>query len=112
MALDVRESIAQITRREVEAYAGGCANCRLMRIADDERQIYVVIAIPDDKAMRPTWTTVCARVVGGYIVIEEDTYIDKPLVDALMVNAGIPRDRIILAYKGETLPAETSSSIS
>jgi hypothetical protein len=44
-----------------------------------------------------------AKVVDDKVIILEDTT-DKPLYEALMVNGGIPRERIILAYKGETLP--------
>jgi hypothetical protein len=41
--------------------------------------------------------------VGDYVVIEEDST-DKPLVDALMVNGDVPREKIVLAYRGEVLP--------
>jgi hypothetical protein len=44
-----------------------------------------------------------ARVVGDKIIIEEDRSFDKPLHEALMGNAGIPREQIILAYAGESL---------
>jgi hypothetical protein len=44
-----------------------------------------------------------ARVVGDKIFIDEDTT-DKPLYEALMANAGIPREQIVLAYAGETPP--------
>jgi hypothetical protein len=37
------------------------------------------------------------------VIIEEDTTLDKHLVDTLIHNGGIPRDRIILAYKGESV---------
>ena len=40
------------------------------------------------------------------IIIEEDTTTDKPLYDALMFNAHIPREQIILAYAGEKAPDE------
>ncbi|MDX2140626.1 MAG: element excision factor XisI family protein [Chloroflexota bacterium] len=36
------------------------------------------------------------------VVIERDMN-DKPLVDAL-VQAGVPREKIILAYAGEAMP--------
>ncbi|GIK67262.1 MAG: hypothetical protein BroJett018_50560 [Chloroflexota bacterium] len=43
-----------------------------------------------------------ARIKGDYIIIEDDRT-DKPLVKRL-VAAGIPRERIILAYANEPLP--------
>lgn len=45
-----------------------------------------------------------ARLVGDYIIIEEDTTLEKHLAEALIVNGGVPRHKIICAYKGETLP--------
>jgi hypothetical protein len=42
------------------------------------------------------------QIVGDKIVIEAD-FTDKPLYKALL-NQGIPRDQIILAYAGETYP--------
>jgi hypothetical protein len=46
-----------------------------------------------------------ARVLGDYIVIEEDTALDKPLYEALIANHDFPREKIILAYKGEKFPS-------
>ncbi len=42
-----------------------------------------------------------ARVAGDRIIIERDVN-DKPLVDAL-VQAGVPRHSIVLAYAGESV---------
>ena len=47
-------------------------------------------------------TGLVVRVEGKYIIIEHDMN-DKPLVDAL-VQAGIPREQIVLAYAGEPVP--------
>jgi hypothetical protein len=44
-------------------------------------------------------TSLLARIVGEKIIIEDDKT-NKPLVDAL-VQAGIPREQIVLAYAGE-----------
>jgi hypothetical protein len=71
---------------------------------DDENRTYAVIIIEDDPAARPAYALVMARVEGEKIIIEEDRTFDKPLYEALMANAGIPREQIVLAYAGETLP--------
>ena len=47
-------------------------------------------------------TLTMARIVGNRVVIEEDMT-DKKLVDALL-QRGILRDQIILAYEGEPIP--------
>jgi hypothetical protein len=65
---------------------------------------YAVLTFPENRAKVPGGVAiiVAARVAGEQIIIDEDTT-DRPLVKAL-VEAGIPRDRIILAYRDEPLP--------
>jgi hypothetical protein len=46
---------------------------------------------------------VMAHIEGDVVIIDEDLT-DRPLVEAL-VRAGIPREKIVLAYTGEPLPA-------
>lgn len=50
----------------------------------------------------PPQIMVMAHVEGDTVIIDEDLT-DRPLVDAL-VRAGIPREKIVLAYAGEPLP--------
>jgi hypothetical protein len=104
MAQIIQESLslAQIARREVARYAGDCGNCTLYPVLDDEHQTYSVVLIAEND--RPAWVVVMAQVIGDTIVVLEDTSIDKPLVDALMINGGVPRAKIVLAYKGEPRP--------
>lgn len=101
------DTLAEITRREVARYAGYSPMARLFPVLDDTHQTYVVIIIENDPALRPASAVVMARVVGDKVVIEEDTT-DKPLYEALMVNGNVPREQIILAYAGETLPDEAA----
>jgi hypothetical protein len=108
MAIREQISLATITRREVDGYAADAFNARLYAVLDDEHQTYAVIIVPEDPKLKPerrnTWIVVFARVVNDYVIIEEDSSLDKPLVDALMINGGVPREKIVLAYKGEKLP--------
>ena len=96
-------SLSEITRREVERYVGYSDESNLYFLSDDEHHTYAVVDVPHFPRTYSTEIVVMARVVGDAIVIDEDTT-DKPLVDALMVNAHIPRDKIILAYQSETIP--------
>ncbi len=50
---------------------------------------------------QPVDTGLVARVAGDRIIVERDVN-DKPLVDAL-VQAGVPRRSIVLAYAGESV---------
>lgn len=69
--------------------------------SDDGKLITVVDVYNTDGKTRAD-TGLVVRIEGEYIVIDHDMN-NKPLVDAL-VQAGIPREQIILAYAGEPVP--------
>jgi hypothetical protein len=98
-------SLAQVVQSEVEQYAGTTHDAKLYTIADWERQIFTLVCVPQNQEERPAWVMLMARVLGEYIVIEEDTALDKPLYEALIANHGIPREKIILSYRDENLPS-------
>lgn len=98
------DRLAEIVREEVEKYAGNGRglNIILFPLLDDRRQTYAVNAVDYPTRDEVAMVIVLARVVGDKVVIEEDTT-DKHLVDALL-QRGIPRDKIVLAYEGEPIP--------
>lgn len=100
------QELQNAVSREVEGYVGFSPQASMYPILDDAHQTYGVVIVPNMPSQLPTEIVVMARVVGHSVVIEVDTT-DKPLVDALMVNQHIPREHIILAYAGESIP-ETS----
>ena len=102
-------SLAEIARREVERYVGHSDESTLYFLSDNEHYAYAVVDVPHMPRTYSTEIVVMAQVVGDYVVIDEDTT-DKPLVDALIINAGLPREKIILAYKGEALPVQVSKT--
>jgi hypothetical protein len=98
--------LKETLKKEVRKYAsnGRGLNLMLFPLLDDESQVYAVSAVnypkrePDDVA----GIVVLARIAGGKIVIEEDMT-DKKLIDALL-QQGVPREKIVLAYDGEPIP--------
>ena len=102
-----RLSLAEITSREVERYAGHMAKAALYALLDEKRKRYGVVIVPENDSDRPAYVAVMARIVDDYVVIDEDGTVDKPLYQALMVNGGVPREKIVLAYKGEKLPEQS-----
>ncbi|MCC6613055.1 MAG: XisI protein [Anaerolineae bacterium] len=62
----------------------------------------VVTGVGNTRSGRVVSTALVAQIIGDSIVIECDNT-NKPLVDALL-DAGIPREQIILAYAGEPVP--------
>lgn len=88
---------------EVNLYAAGSDTVSLHPLVDDDRLNYAVIAVSNMQtgAEQSVSVVVMARVVDEVVEVEVDST-DSPLVDALMVNGGVPRERIVLAYKGES----------
>lgn len=97
------DNLLKIVRQEVEKYAGSGRgiNLRLCPVLDDEHQTYSVIAVDYPNHQNVAGVVVLARVIGDNVIIEEDST-NKKLIDALLQN-GIPREKIVLAYAGETM---------
>lgn len=100
------ERVAEITtilEQAMHWYADSdCWQCRLFYTADQQRQIYTVVVVPDLPRGYPARVVNMARIIDGKIVIEEDTS-DRPLLEKLL-QAGIPRELIVCVYAGEALP--------
>jgi hypothetical protein len=98
------DTLTQITGEEVRKYAGSGrgANIRLHPILDHENQTFTVLALDIPQRKEYAGVIIFARIVNDVVVIEEDNT-DKPLLNALL-QRGIPREKIVLAYQGEPIP--------
>lgn len=98
--------INEILKQEVKKYSGSGrgANILLFPVLDDENRVYSVVSVDYPSHKEYAGVVVLARIVNNKVVIEEDTT-DKKLVDALL-QRGIPRDQILLAYNGDIIPEE------
>lgn len=103
MARLTEPELVDITRRQVAWYAGNAHNEKSYLIEDVKRQIFIVTSIPDNPGTDEPLIINQARVVGDLVIIDADSVLDKQLWKRLE-NAGIPREQIILAYKGEKVP--------
>lgn len=95
-------SLSEILIQELDKYTGVGANCVLIPFYDKDHQHYAVAGFDYPKREQPADVAIVARIVDDRIVIDEDMT-DKKLVDALL-QQGVPRDKIILAYAGEPAP--------
>jgi hypothetical protein len=82
-------------------YVGKGFDNRSFPLVNEAEQIYAVNIIDTPIRKRKAGVVVIARVDGDRVIIEEDLT-DRPLVDAL-VKAGVPREKIVLAYAGESV---------
>lgn len=98
------DQIEQILRDTISWYSsGGGINNRAFNLSQPEKQAYAVNVFDAPIHKFPAAIVVMAHIEDDFIVIDADNT-DRPLVDKL-VEAGIPREKIILAYVGEPIPA-------
>lgn len=103
MAHLTEDQLKQIVSREVDKYAGFSPHAKAYAVLDDQRKVYTIVGIENEPVDERSWVMMLARVVGNLVIIDEDTVMDKKLVYALL-QAGIPREQIVLAYEGEPTP--------
>ena len=93
------ETLKNLLQQVLSGYAGEALNGYSYLTSDAANNIFTVVSVGDVRGQRVVDTGLVVRVLPDQIVIERDVN-DKPLVEAL-VQAGIPRHQIVLAYSGE-----------
>lgn len=96
-------AMKQILLEEMQKYTGKGLNDYAYLTSNESDQIYTVVDIATIRDKRIVSTVLVARIVGQQIVIEVDHH-DKQLVDALLAR-DVPQEQIILAYRGDAVPA-------
>ena len=96
--------LIELTRQEVEKYAGISPHAKAYFIADEVQQIYMAAGVENEPGPNSNWIIVQARIKGDVVVIEVDNVWDKQLWKALE-TVGVPHEQIVLAYEGETIPS-------
>lgn len=91
-----------VVMRKMEKYAVEGLNGDSVLTASPDGRFLTIVSIATVKGRRFTTASLIIHLEGNRVIIEHDIN-NKPLVDAL-VQAGIPRDQIILAYTGEVVP--------
>ena len=82
-------------------YAGEGLNSYAYLMSNADDTAFSLIATASVRGIPSVNIGILARCESGLIIIERDMN-DKLVVDALVQN-GVPRDKIILAYVGETI---------
>jgi hypothetical protein len=96
------DRIVEILIQEMEKYAVPGYNTVSYMTENPAQGLYTVVTTVIEPDKRYSFTDLYVRLVGDKIIIEHDANSD-PLYEALM-QAGIPREQIILAYAGEPVP--------
>lgn len=95
------ERLSEILETALQYYAGRGANGHSYFLKNDAEQTMTIVAKFIFQGKNYVEISILARIVGEKIIIEDDKT-NKPLVDAL-IQAGVPREQIVLAYAGESV---------
>lgn len=98
------DTLEKILRAEMEKYAIQGLNDEAYFAIAEPQKTYFIVGISEFDSARQVDTDIIVRLINDKIVIEKDMN-SKPLVDAL-IDAGVPRDSIVLAYEGEEVPTQ------
>ena len=93
--------LAEILYEAMTGYAGEALNGYSYLTSSADQQVFTVVSVGQVRDRRVVDTGLVARIKNNHIIIEYDVN-DKPLVDAL-IQAGVPRKQIVLAYAGENV---------
>lgn len=96
------ETLRETLLEELRRYTGKALNGYSYLTSSADQHIFTVISVGQVHEKRIVNTGLVVILEGEQIIIERDVN-DKPLVDAL-IQAGVPREQIILAYAGEAVP--------
>lgn len=96
--------LMHVLKETMQPYAGKALNGYLYLTMNEDETVYMITSIAKINDETVIETGIVARVENDMIVIERDIS-NKPLLDAL-IQAGVSRETIVLAYAGEKVPTK------
>ena len=96
------DSLRDKVKQVVSGYAGKALNGISYLTQNDDGSVLTVTDFARIRGKHISGVSLIVRIVDNLIIVERDQN-DKIVKDAL-VQAGIPREQIILAYAGEFVP--------
>ena len=96
------DSLKEIVQKTMTGYAIKGLNGYSVLTSTPDQSFLTVVSVANVKGQHLTTTSLIVHIDPDKVIIEHDIN-NKPLVDAL-IQAGIQRKQIILAYAGEPVP--------
>ena len=96
------EHLKETLKQVLEGYAGEGLNGYSYLTRSPDERVFTSVSVGRMKGKEFAFADLIVRLAGDHIVIDHDANSD-PLVEALL-QAGIPRGQIVLAYAGEVPP--------
>ena len=94
-------NLQEIVSEVIRGYAVAGLNGVSYLVQSEDKTVMAVLGVAQVREQHIADASIITRLQDDRVIIEQDKT-NKPLVDAL-VQAGIPREKIVLAYAGETL---------
>ena len=95
-------TLKHILKSVLEGYSGEGLNGYSYLTQDPDENVFTSVSVGQIDGHEITFVDLLVRFVGEHVVIVEDRN-SEPLVEALL-DAKVPRNQIILAYRGEPVP--------
>ncbi len=96
------DTLKETVTKAMDGYAVKGLNSDAYLTVSPDENLLTVVDIAQSGGKRIVETSLIVRILNNQIIIEHDDN-NKPLVDALL-QAGIPRSKIVLSYLGEAIP--------
>ena len=96
------DSLKDVVRRVVSGYAGRGLNSISYLTQSDDGSVLTVTDFARIRGEHLSGISLIVRIIDEHVIVERDQN-DKIVKDAL-IQAGVPREKIILAYMGEPVP--------
>jgi hypothetical protein len=96
------DTLTNTVMQAMTGYAVNGLNGYSVLTTTADQRMLTVVSVAEVHGKRIISVSLMVRLENDMAVIDHDVN-NKPLVDAL-VQAGVPRERIVLAYAGEAVP--------
>ena len=96
------DSLKDVVRHVVLAYAGRGLNSISYLTQNEDGSVLTVTDFARIRGEHLSGISLIVRIIDDQVIVERDQN-DKIVKEALM-QAGVPREKIILAYAGEPVP--------
>ncbi len=100
--MDTLAPYVALLKQTIAEYAKPPANGYAYFTESPDGHLFTVVDVYQQRGTRQASTGLIVHLTAEHIVVERDMN-NKPLVDAL-IQRGVPRQLIILAYAGEPVP--------
>lgn len=95
-------TLKQVVKSVLDTYTGEGLNGYSYLTSDPDQNVFTSVCVAQLDGKEFTFVDLLVRIVGDHIIIVEDRN-SEPLYESLL-DAGVPREKIVLAYAGEPSP--------